>query len=45
MFIKKSNSINYIIVLKKSSLLIDFKDNSNVKLFKVIMLSNKYIDI
>ena len=31
-------------MLKKSLLLIDFDDNSNVKLLKVIMLLNKYID-
>ena len=42
--VKESNSINYIIILKKSSSLIDFNDDSSVKLFKIIMLSNKYID-
>ena len=31
-------------MLKKSSLLIDFDDDSNVKLSEVIMLSDKYID-
>ena len=31
-------------MLKKSSSLIDFDDDSNVKLFKIIMLLNKYID-
>ena len=44
MLVKKSNSINYIIMLKKSSSLIDFNDDSNVELPKIIMLSNKYID-
>ena len=39
-----SNLINYTIISKKSSLLIDFNDDLNVKLFKVIMLLNKYID-
>ena len=43
--VRKSNSINYIIMLKRSSSLIDFNDNSNVKLPKIIMLLNKYIDI
>ena len=43
-FIKKSNSIDYIIMLKRLSSLIDFDDDSNVKLFKIIMLLNKYID-
>ena len=44
MLIKESNSINYIIILKKSLSLIDFDDDSGVKLFKIIMLLNKYID-
>ena len=44
MLVRESNSINYIIISKKSSSLIDFNDNSNVKLPKVIMLSDKYID-
>ena len=38
------NSINYIIMSKRSLSLIDFNDNSSVKLFKIIMLLNKYID-
>ena len=32
-------------ILKRSSSLIDFNDDSGVKLFKIIMLLNKYIDI
>ena len=43
--VRESNLINYIIMSKRSSLLIDFDDNSSVKLFKIIMLSNKYINI
>ena len=43
-FVKESNSIDYIIMLKRSLSLIDFNDNSNVKLSKITMLSNKYID-
>ena len=31
-------------MLKRLSSLIDFDDDSGVKLFKIIMLSNKYID-
>ena len=42
---RESNSINYIIILKRLSLLINFKNNSRVKLSKIIKLSNKYIDI
>ena len=44
MLVKRLNLINYIIILKRSLLLIDFDDNSSVKLSKIIMLSNKYID-
>ena len=36
--------INYIITLKRSSSLINFNYDSNVKLPKIIMLLNKYID-
>ena len=43
-FVRRLNLIDYIIMLKKSSSLIDFDDDSNVKLFKIIMLLNKYID-
>ena len=42
--VRKSNLINYTIMLKRSSLLINFDDDSGVELFKIIMLSNKYID-
>ena len=42
---KESNLINYIIMLKRSSLLIGFDDNSNVELPEIIMLLNKYINI
>ena len=41
---RESNLIDYIIMSTKSLLLIDFNDDSDVKLFKIIMLSNKYID-
>ena len=44
MLVKNLNLINYIIMLKKSLLLIDFNDDSSVKLLKVIILLNKYID-
>ena len=44
MLVRKLNSINYIIIFKKSLLLIDFDDNSSVKLSEIIMLSDKYID-
>ena len=44
MLVKESNSINYIIILKRSLSLIDFDDNSGVELPKIIMLLNKYID-
>ena len=44
MLVRGLNLINYIIMSKRSSLLIDFNDDSSVKLFKIIMLSNKYID-
>ena len=40
-FVKESNLINNIMMLKRSSSLINFDDDSNVKLFKVIMLANK----
>ena len=42
---KESNSINYIIILKRSLLLIDFKNNSRVELSRIIKLLNKYINI
>ena len=42
--VRESNLINYIIILKRSSSLIDFNDDSNVKLFKITVLLNKYID-
>ena len=42
--VRKSNLINYTIMLKRSSLLIDFDDDSSVELFKVTMLLNRYID-
>ena len=42
--VRESNLINYIIILKRSLSLIDFDDDSDVKLFKIIMLLNKYID-
>ena len=42
--VRESNLINYIIILKSSSSLIDFNDDSNVKLFKITVLLNKYID-
>ena len=45
MLVRELNSINYIIMLKRSSLLINFDDNSNVKLPKITILSNKYIDM
>ena len=38
------NLINYIIISKRSSSSINFDDDSGVKLFKIIMLLNKYID-
>ena len=42
--VKESNLINYTIMSKRSLSLIDFNDDSNVKFFKITMLSNKYID-
>ena len=44
MLVRESNLINYIIMLKKSSLLIDFDDDSSVELSKIIILLNKYIN-
>ena len=38
---KKLKLINYIIILKNSLSLIDLNDNSDMKLFKIIILSNK----
>ena len=43
-FVRESNSINYTIMSKRSSSLIDFNDDSNVELSKITMLSNRYID-
>ena len=42
--VRESNLINYIIMSKRSSSLIDFDDDSSVKLSKIIMFLNKYID-
>ena len=44
-FIKKLNLTNYIIMLKRSLLLINLNNNSDVKLSKIIKLLNKNIDI
>ena len=44
MLVRELNLINYTIILKRSSSLIDFDDDSSVKLLRVIMLSDKYID-
>ena len=41
--VRESNSINYIMMLKRSSSLIDSDDDSGVELSKIIMLLNKYI--
>ena len=41
---RESNLINYIIMLKRLSSLIDFDDDSGVELFEITMLLNKYID-
>ena len=41
MLIKELNSTNWMIILKKSSLLIDSKKDSRIKLSKIIMLLNK----
>ena len=43
-FVRGSNSIDCIMMLKRSSSLIDFDNDSGVELLKVIMLLNKYID-
>ena len=45
MLVKKFNLINYIIILKKSLLLIDLNNDLSIKLSKITKLSNKYIDI
>ena len=42
--VRESNSIDYIMISKRSSSLIDFDDDSGVKLFKITVLSDKYID-
>ena len=38
------NLINYTIILKRLLSLIDFDDDSGVELFKITMLSDKYIN-